>query len=721
MAVLKKCSYKFIFFIILIFSELIVVAQSGEIDSLRQLIPLKKGEELAQVYLELSKSFIYVRPAETTGYALKALALSKQQKSLEKECYADLLAGAGYIYCGNFDEGKDYVDKGLGLAGKLNNTEYLCFGMNMLGAYFLSKGDYDKSMSVFKDVLARAEAAGLEERAATIQMNIGSLLTSKGERTKGLRYLLEALKYFEKNGTPRVISRIFNNIAVNYHAWKDYDKALEYYEKTLESYQALDDVIGQVVVLNNIGEIYKDKNNYQKALAYYQQTIELADRDEAGDYYKAYGWIGEAETYCLMKEDAFAIEKARLALDGFQQAKMKEGIARSELILGRAYILQKNYNEALKHLGRSSELAQNTGIIDLEQSVYRYKAEAYAGKKFYQEAYMMLREYTNLSDTLYKEEQMKELAQLRNELEITDKENEIELLQKDNQIKGLYIRKQEIQNRFLFLILIFLVVLFVIMFGYLRSRKKANELLQEKNRRINEQHVELIRVNETKDKFLSIISHDLRNPIGAFKDVVGQLADFPEMFSEELRQQIIHELRGESENTYFLLDNLLSWARSQKNNMKYSPEQLQLASLVDNNILLHSRLAERKKISLISMVPPDLIVCADHNMINLVLRNLISNAIKFTGEHGRITLSSRDIGEFIKLSVTDSGIGIPEESIPKLFNETDHISTYGTNNEKGSGLGLLLCREFVETNGGTISVRSVPGKGSTFSFTLKKG
>ncbi len=718
---MKKCSYKFIFFITLLFSGLIAGAQSREIDSLRQLIPLKEGEDLAKVYLELSKSYVYVKPAEAIVYALKALALSKQSNSEEIECYASLLAGAGYIYCGDFDKGKSYVDEGLSLANKLDNTEYVCFGMNMLGAYYLSKGDYDKSMSVFKDVLSRAEAAGLKERVATIQMNIGSLLTSKGERTKGLRYLLEALKYFEKNGTPQIISRIFNNIAVNYHAWKDYDKALEYYEKTLKSYRTLNDVLGQVIVLNNIGEIYKDKNSYSKALEYYQQTIDLADRDEAGDYYKAYGWIGEAETYCLMKEDALALEKAGLALEGFQKAKMKEGIARSELIIGRAYILQKNYNEALKHLNRSAALAQNTGIIDLEQSVYRYKAEAYAGKRLYLEAYMMLREYTNLSDTLYKEEQMKELAQLRNELEITEKENEIELLQKDNQIKGLYIRKQEIQNRFLFLILGFLAILFVIMFGYLRSRKKANELLQEKNRRINEQHVELIRVNETKDKFLSIISHDLRNPVGAFKDVVGQLADFPEMFSDELRQQIINELREESENTYFLLDNLLSWARSQKNNMRYSPEQLQLASLVDNNILLNSRLAERKKISLIAVVPPDLFVYADHNMINLILRNLISNAVKFTGENGNITVSATDMGEFVGLSVTDSGIGIPEESIPKLFHETDHISTYGTNNEKGSGLGLLLCKEFVETNGGTISVKSALGKGSTFSFTLKKG
>ena len=336
------------------------------------------------------------------------------------------------------------------------------------------------------------------------------------------------------------------------------------------------------------------------------------------------------------------------------------------------------------------------------------------------EAYNMLRLDTTVSDSLYKEEQIKELVHLRTELEITAEEHEIELLQKDNQIKDLLIKRQQVQTRFLFLTVALLVFVFVIMLIYIRLRKQASDMLQEKNRRINEQHLELIRVNETKDKFLSIIGHDLRNPVGAFKDMVGQLADFPEMFSEELRQQIIGDLREEAENTYFLLDNLLSWAESQKNNISYNPEKLDLASLINNNILLYSKLAERKQIRLTSNLTEGTVIFADHNMINLILRNLISNAIKFTDEHGEILVSTSDAGEFIEVQVTDSGIGILEKDIPKLFESVNHISTYGTNHEKGSGLGLLLCREFMEIHGGMISARPNTGKGSTFFFTLKK-
>ncbi|MEL7585594.1 MAG: tetratricopeptide repeat-containing sensor histidine kinase [Prolixibacteraceae bacterium] len=717
---MKRSFYLILCLVTLILPGFNAGARSEKIDSLTSLLPLQKGEGLAQIYLELSRAYNYVDPLRMIEYAGKALPLARGAGNPEQECYANLLLGTGNFLSGNFDACKEFIDAGLEKARKLNHPEYMCIGLNSLAAWQMNRGNYDLAFELFHEALNLAESSGLPEMAANSRVNLGSILTSRGDRTNGLKYLLQSLEYFEGRKEQQMTSRIYNNIAVNYHSWKDYDQALYYYRKTLVSYRKLSDFVGEAIVFNNIGEIYKDKKEFKKAIPYYQRTIQLSDSTGIGEFYKSYGWIGLAETYLLMGEDDLSFKNVALALAVFERVQMKEGIALSKLIKSQIYLHQKRYQESLKAADSSLLIASAVGILELEQKACQVKAAIYAGQQRYKEAFEMLGLAIQKNDTLYQEEQMAELARLRGELDISEKNNEIRLLLKDNEIKDLSIKKQKTQARYLIILIGLLLALFVSMLIYIRSRKQINLQMQEKNKRINEQRLELIRVNATKDKFLSIIGHDLRNPVGAFKDVVGQLADFPEMFPDGTRQQIIQELRDEAERTYFLLENLLSWAQSQKNSISYRPEKLDLAPLTDNNVLLHSRLAERKRIQLTSHIHPGTYVFADHNMVNLILRNLISNAIKFTEEFGEVNIFARDQDEFVEISVADTGIGIPEKNRNALFQEVNHISTYGTGNEKGSGIGLLLCKEFVEVNGGSISVESSVNEGSTFVFTLLK-
>lgn len=717
---MKGRTYKLIILFEIILAGINVSAQSLKIDSLNNLLSVQDGESLVQTYLGLSKAWCYIDPSKTVAYAEKALTMAREKENLKQECYARLLLGTGELLSGHFEEGKPHIDAGLELARKLNVPEFLCIGLNALAVYHMNGGNYDLAFKLFHETLELAELAKLPELAANSRLNLGTILTSRGDRTDGLKYLLESLEYYESKKEQRLISRIYNNIAVNYHNWKDYDQALHYYRKTLASYRTLKDFVGLAAVSNNIGEIYKDKREYNKAIHYYQRTIQVADSTGIGEYYKSYGWIGLAETHLLMKEYDQALQNVNLALNVFKRIKMQEGISQAKLILSQIYLHQKKYTESLQSADTALQLAEKTGITRMQEEAYQVKATIYADQNRYKEAFGMLNMAMQRSDSLYREEQIKELSRLRGELDISEKNQEIQLLLKDNEIKDLKIKKQKSQTGYLILLVGLLSGLFVVMLIYIRSRRQINVQMREKNQRINEQRLELIKVNATKDKFLSIIGHDLRNPVGAFKDVVGQLADFPEMFPDGVRQQVIRELRDEAERTYFLLENLLSWAKSQKNTISYRPEELDLASLVDNNILLNSRLAERKQIRLKSDVPPGISVFADHNMVNLILRNLISNAIKFTSNSGEVTVSATDAGGFTEISVADNGVGIPEENIPYLFQEINHISTYGTSNEKGSGIGLVLCREFVEMNGGTITVHSKVNEGSTFVFTLIK-
>jgi two-component system sensor histidine kinase/response regulator len=239
----------------------------------------------------------------------------------------------------------------------------------------------------------------------------------------------------------------------------------------------------------------------------------------------------------------------------------------------------------------------------------------------------------------------------------------------------------------------------------------------------DELHKLNIQLEETiasKDKFFSIIAHDLRSPFNTligFSDLL--LKSFDDREPEEIKKFLKH-INDSSQLGFNLLNNLLEWSRSQTGEIKYEPVLFDFAQLVDEVIDLHSGTAEKKKIKLDGSGLAIGEVNADRKMIYTVLRNLVSNALKFTQPGGEIRISGKDMGNEFEISVSDSGVGIPANKLDKLFSISENISTQGTDNETGTGLGLLLCKEFVEKNGGKIRVQSVVGNGSEFLFTIPK-
>jgi len=236
---------------------------------------------------------------------------------------------------------------------------------------------------------------------------------------------------------------------------------------------------------------------------------------------------------------------------------------------------------------------------------------------------------------------------------------------------------------------------------------------------------ELLRINselkeaiETKDKFFSIIAHDLRSP---FNNIIG-LRDFLKSEVRNLDSKQIENFAGliskSAGHTLQLLDNLLNWARMQQGRMEFSPGNLLLQKFVKDVVWILNEGAQQKNITIQNKIPPKLIIYADENMITGVIRNLISNAIKFTHTGGLIEISAQYIENQVVISVTDTGVGVSEHQIARLFNVGTNSSTRGTANEPGTGLGLILCREFVEKHGGKIWVSSKPGQGTTFYFSI---
>lgn len=243
------------------------------------------------------------------------------------------------------------------------------------------------------------------------------------------------------------------------------------------------------------------------------------------------------------------------------------------------------------------------------------------------------------------------------------------------------------------------------------ERKRTEQLLKEKER-------QLVDIISTKDKLFSIIAHDLRNPFNAilgFSELLIENTNDIEVAESKKYLGVINSL---AKNTLILLNNLLSWAKVQTGTIIYQPEQTSLSAIISDVLIIKQSIAAIKNIAINYTQTTDIDVYADVNMLETILRNLISNAIKYTHTNGEITISAVKNQNDIQISVADNGVGMSEDTRNKLFGLETNDTTTGTANEKGSGLGLVLCKEFVEKHGGEIWVESELGKGSTFTFSL---
>lgn len=229
----------------------------------------------------------------------------------------------------------------------------------------------------------------------------------------------------------------------------------------------------------------------------------------------------------------------------------------------------------------------------------------------------------------------------------------------------------------------------------------------------------LMEVNSIKDKMFSVIGHDLRSPIGSIKMTLDFMkGDLGNQYRIEDFRETVDILAQTTDEVFGLLENLLGWAKSQSGNLAVIPEDIRINELVNSVYLLHKGSIQQKKIHFEQIIDIETIVKADLNMLKTVLRNLLSNAIKFTPEGGTISVKTHLTDEYATISVSDSGVGIPTENLAKLFDDKQHLTTYGTNNEAGSGIGLILCNSFVKKNNGRLLVESEVGKGSLFTIEL---
>lgn len=371
---------------------------------------------------------------------------------------------------------------------------------------------------------------------------------------------------------------------------------------------------------------------------------------------------------------------------------------------------RKQYANAIDSLNVGMKYAIGNSQKNRIISINKCLAEIYSETGDYLKAYQYRTREVAIIDSIQQSKATRALTQLENFYDLEARESLIEKLEREKQINEIILRR-EVTVRNLLLIILTMTIVFAFFFLKLYASNGQNNIILKQNQK------ELQELNATKDKFTSIIAHDLKSP---FNSILG-FSTLLEKYSKKGDQEKVLEFTGHiqevSSQTYKLLENLLEWSRSQTGKISFNPKALDIKIPVKNACDLMNPVAQRKEIEFEINVPT-IAVHVDENMMHTILQNLLSNAIKYSYKKGRIYIDAYEENNKLYLKIRDEGVGMDEQSLQKIFHIDENISTVGTEGEKGTGLGLILSKEFIERHRGKISATSEEGKGSCFTIEL---
>jgi len=581
----------------------------------------------------------------------------------------------------------------------------------LLAAYYSDKGRSEEAIEALKQAQLHAHEAGytaLEVKTLNGQANEWGYM---GQYAQSLKTYLEGIELAKENDNKTMLSILYENVANVYADQKDYDEALEYYTLVKKINDELGNEIFMAETNSNLASVYADMGQLEYAMFHVNKSISTFEKEAILEWL-AYAYEIKGKTY--LKEGDYKWALYWYSQGELLHEKLHDDRGKIDLFNGisEAYLGQEqdslSEDYALRSMALAERIKYKDGQLKCAELLYRINKnndDLLCALEYHEQ-------YQSLFDTLSKNKSRMSMELLKTK---TAYERQKELLIADND-KALAK-----QRRYINLTLFIIFIIGLIAFLMFRSRKIHQQLNVELSAQkdiLEEREVQLQENNATKTKIFSIIGHDLRGPIGALEGLLNMFTQ-GDMGKEEFLD-LIPKLRHDIEHISFTLNNLLSWGHTQMNGAITKPGLLTLETIVDDNIKLLSEQAAAKSIRITSHLPGNTQSWADQHQIDIVLRNLISNAIKFTPDSGMITINVKELEKHLEISVRDTGVGMTEEVRNQLFSESTHASTHGTNNEKGTGLGLSLCKEMVEKNQGRIWVESTPRKGSCFYFTLPK-
>ena len=581
---------------------------------------------------------------------------------------------------GNYISSKNYYQKAMELNLSLNDTSAYSNSLFNLGVTYDYLGDYVSALKYYFKSLDIFEQLNDKSGVAEILSNIAVLYSNQLDYENSAKYSLKALEINKELNNNEFIGLNLGNLGAIYHDWSvesgdsaKFDQALHYYQKSLEIATTLKDSTSISWIMANLGLLFNELQDYQTALTYLEKANKISEsiNDRAG-LATIFGNIGEV------------------------------------------YYNQKKYRNALSYTKKSYQLAIDVNDKRLIAESYESFAQIYEKLELYKLAYEYQTKFKTAQDSLYTIESSAKFNELIALYETDKKEQEIASLQTKKQLNELEIEKQKAQKKLYVLILIFISIFAVTVSLFYLLQRENKRKLEKINLHLVQSQTELTQLNETKDRFFAIIAHDIRGALTSFQGIGKVIKNHMDKGRLERINMVADRIDSSANKLNELLDNLLNWAVTQLGNMPFKPRHISLNVLVENALTFfkEDQLAKNMKISI--DIPKDTSVYADPNGLNVILRNLLSNAFRFTANDGSISIKAEESDVGVSLIIADTGMGITKDKIDALFSIDENKSTPAIGGEKSIGLGLNLSHEFIKLHNGSIAVDSEEGKGSTF-------
>jgi len=613
-----------------------------------------------RAYEEIFTYYQYLNPDSAVAYGKQALSLftTRNYKVGTAEMLSDL---AGIYTAQSMPEiAKQTAEASLAIYTDINHKSGIASANNILGIVEGRKSNYYEAAGHFFIALKIFEELKDTIGITDDYIKLGAANENINNHDKALEYYNKGLAYVAGKPVNDVTIFLNNNIGASYLGKKDIPNAVKYLQRALD--ESTDTMFSQIRILPliNMGEVYTQTGDTAKALAYLKEGLAIAEKEN------------------LPEDKANLLENI---------AKLMPGARENALAL-----LKEAFETAKAIGGKSLQVAILANIIN----IYKQKGD-------YKQAYELLDEQKTLSDSIFSRDNSRNIANLEALYNLDKLNAKVQKLEFDEQ-------KQRTRDQATIGITVFVTILLVVIFIFFWKTKLLNNEL-------NHREVRLQKASEVKNKLISIIAHDLIGNIG-FMPVALALCRNNDVSGEE-KDGMLNELELNATASYETLQNMLDWGKAQIQGITLNQSVINANGIITEVLVLINIAAAHKHITIHNRVPAATTVFADPDHFQFIIRNLLSNAVKFTPEYGHIEITSQPdtTGALMVFSVQDSGPGIPSGRISRVFESGSAAD--GSSSGKGNGIGLKLCKEFVQENGGTIWASSPPGSGAVFSFSLK--
>lgn len=626
----------------------------------------------------------------------------------EDKHYINLLLELAYwLKYSQTDTVKFLAIKTLDLSEKINYEKGKVQSFLNFGYYELFNGNSDKAIYYYYKNLDNSVISNYPSLAIEAYNGIAQAHYIKAEYPAAYTNFLKSLEIAEKINDLEMVIQMNTNLGTMFSLLQDYDDALIYYTEAQAKFNSDTSKLTKVFLYVNLGYLYSKTEEHEKAIDYLTQSVVISEKQEAVKVL-AFAYLTLGEVYNQTKEYKKAILYFDKANSVHKTINDKKGEADLYYATGMSHfnlnelIIAENYYT--KSLELYTSFSLKTGMEKCYKALYHLNKK----KGFATESLHNLELAQKISYSVEKEKKKRDISMLKTKISFEKSRAEITV---QNQIR---VANQKKYVQWITTGLLGTIVLTFLIFHMNRTKRKLNKELTLQTMVLSNKQEELNIINKNQDKLFSIVGHDLRGPILSLKELLGtalekdtEIQNFY-TFGPKLKKDVDH--------IHFTLDNLLNWGLTQMKGDVTNPVSIAVKeALLESESFFREALG-KKNITVKNHVPDNLTLTVDFNHFIVIFRNLLSNAIKFTPENGKLFIDSYTENNTTTINIKDTGIGMSKEVMDKINHNTEHYTTLGTNNEHGTGLGLILCKALIKKNKGHISIKSKQEQGCLLSI-----